>query len=122
MSGSCNCNYRVWAIIVVGLCAAALVLSGCTGKSESGEKAPEESAEKAPEESGAPHVEPVTLTDKSFDEMTGKGVVLVACAQQTAQESLAAATRSIQSGGGDVLGVVLNKRTFPIPRFIYRRV
>ena len=51
-----------------------------------------------------------------------KSVVLVACAHETAQESLAAASRSIQSGGGNVLGVVLNKRTFPIPSFIYRRV
>jgi len=48
--------------------------------------------------------------------------VLVARSQQTARESLQAARRSLEAGGGKVLGVVLNMRTFPIPRFVYRRV
>ncbi len=49
-------------------------------------------------------------------------VVLVAHSQQTAQESLVAAKRALEAGGGNVLGVVLNMRTFPIPKFVYRRV
>ncbi len=51
-----------------------------------------------------------------------RSAVLVAQSQQTARESLQVARKCIEAGGGKVLGVVLNMRTFPIPRFVYRRV
>lgn len=49
------------------------------------------------------------------------GVVLVAEAGATRRESLAEAKRRIELGGGRVIGVVLNKRRYPVPRFLYRR-
>ncbi len=51
-----------------------------------------------------------------------KSVVLVSHSQQTARESVLAARKRLESGEGKVLGVVLNLRTFPIPRFVYKRV
>ena len=51
-----------------------------------------------------------------------RSAVLVAQSQQTARESLQVARKCIEASGGKVLGVVLNMRTFPIPRFVYRRV
>jgi len=38
------------------------------------------------------------------------------------REAVAQAKKRIESGGGKVVGVVLNMRTFPIPNFLYRRV
>ena len=49
------------------------------------------------------------------------GVVLVAEAGATRRESLAQAKRRVELGQGRVLGVVLNKRRYPVPRFLYRR-
>ncbi len=49
-------------------------------------------------------------------------VVLVAHCRQTPRETLLLARRRIELGGGKVAGIVLNKRTYPIPRFVYRRV
>lgn len=69
MFRTCRSRSRRWRLIVVGLCSAAFALSGCGEKSGS--------PEKPPQESDAPHVEPVKLTDENFDELTGKGVVLV---------------------------------------------
>lgn len=49
------------------------------------------------------------------------GVVLIAEAGATRRESLAEAKKRIELGRGRVLGVVLNKRRYPVPRFLYRR-
>ena len=48
-------------------------------------------------------------------------VVLVAEAGATRRESLGEARKRIELGRGRVLGVVLNKRRYPVPRFLYRR-
>ena len=48
--------------------------------------------------------------------------VLVARSEHTPREALAVARRSVESTGAKVIGVVLNMRKFPIPRFIYRRM
>lgn len=51
-----------------------------------------------------------------------ESVVLVARCQQTPREALLQARKRLEVGGGKVAGVVLNMRTYPIPRFVYRRV
>jgi Mrp family chromosome partitioning ATPase len=48
------------------------------------------------------------------------GVVLVIEAERTRTPIAAAALQSIQINNGKTLGVVLNKRRFHIPRFVYR--
>lgn len=50
------------------------------------------------------------------------GVVLIARANRTKREVLAKADKLIRFSGGRVLGTVLNRRTFPIPDSIYRRL
>ncbi len=49
-------------------------------------------------------------------------IVLVAHSQRTAREAVAQARRSLEAGGGRIAGVVLNMRTYPIPKFLYRRL
>jgi capsular exopolysaccharide synthesis family protein len=49
-------------------------------------------------------------------------VLLVVHADLTPREAVAQAKKRIEAGGGRVVGTVLNKRTFPIPSFLYRRV
>lgn len=49
------------------------------------------------------------------------GVVLVVEAERTRSVAVQASQRTIAMHGGNVLGVVLNKRRFHIPDFIYRR-
>ncbi len=49
-------------------------------------------------------------------------VVLVARCRRTPREVLLQARKMLQTGGGKIAGVVLNMRTYPIPRFVYRRV
>ncbi len=48
------------------------------------------------------------------------GVVLVTEAGATRREALAQAKKRIELAHGRVLGVVLNKRRYPVPRFLYR--
>jgi Mrp family chromosome partitioning ATPase len=50
------------------------------------------------------------------------GVVLVLEANSTRREAALAAADSLRSSGVKVIGAVLNKRTFPIPEFLYRRL
>lgn len=50
------------------------------------------------------------------------GVVLVAGSARTPRETVAEARRRIEHAGGKVIGVVLNRRSFPIPGFLYRRL
>lgn len=51
-----------------------------------------------------------------------RDIVLVANSEQTPREAVAQAKKRLESGGGRVVGVVLNLRTYPIPGFLYRRV
>lgn len=51
-----------------------------------------------------------------------KDVVLVAHTEQTPREAVAQAKKRLEAGGGRIVGLVLNLRTYPIPRFLYRRV
>mgnify|MGYP003444493286 CR=1 FL=1 len=50
------------------------------------------------------------------------GVVLVVEAERTRSLSVRATQKTIQVHGGTVLGVVLNKRRFHIPKFLYRHL
>ncbi len=50
------------------------------------------------------------------------GVVLVLQANSTRREVARKAKASLESAGVRLLGAVLNKRTFPIPEFLYRKV
>jgi Mrp family chromosome partitioning ATPase len=49
------------------------------------------------------------------------GIVLVVEAERTRSLSVRATQKTIKVHGGNVLGVVLNKRRFHIPDFIYKR-
>jgi protein-tyrosine kinase len=49
-------------------------------------------------------------------------VVMVVNSDITPREAVAQAKKRIEAGGGRVVGVVLNLRTFPIPNFLYRRM
>jgi capsular exopolysaccharide synthesis family protein len=51
-----------------------------------------------------------------------KNVVLVAHTEQTPREAVAQAKKRLEAGGGRLVGLVLNMRTYPIPGFLYRRV
>ncbi len=51
-----------------------------------------------------------------------KDAVLVSHTERTPREAVAQAKKRIETGGGKVVGLVLNMRTYPIPRFLYRRV
>jgi Mrp family chromosome partitioning ATPase len=48
------------------------------------------------------------------------GIVLVVEAERTRSPIVEQARRSIEANGGRIIGVVLNKRRFHIPRFLYR--
>ncbi len=48
------------------------------------------------------------------------GIILVAEAGKTTKEQILWSTRSIEAAGGNVLGVVLNKRRYPVPEFIHK--
>jgi Mrp family chromosome partitioning ATPase len=48
------------------------------------------------------------------------GVIMVVEAERTRSPIVDQARRSIESNGGRMLGVVLNKRRFHIPRFLYQ--
>ncbi|MBW4028587.1 MAG: CpsD/CapB family tyrosine-protein kinase [Acidobacteria bacterium] len=50
------------------------------------------------------------------------GVILVVEANRTRREQLSHAERTIEAAQGQILGHVLNKRTYPIPDWIYRRL
>jgi Mrp family chromosome partitioning ATPase len=50
------------------------------------------------------------------------GVLLVVEAERTRMHAIRAAKKAVESCGGTILGVVLNKRRFHIPDFIYRHL
>lgn len=49
-------------------------------------------------------------------------IVLVAHCRKTPREALLQAKKTLHVVGGKVAGIVLNMRTYPVPRFVYRRV
>lgn len=51
-----------------------------------------------------------------------KDAVLVVRTNRTPREAVAQAKKRLEMGGARLAGVLLNMRTFPIPRFLYRRV
>jgi Mrp family chromosome partitioning ATPase len=53
---------------------------------------------------------------------SGDGVLLVVRAGKTNREVAGRAVEMARQVGGKVLGVILNRRAFPIPDFIYRRL
>jgi Mrp family chromosome partitioning ATPase len=50
------------------------------------------------------------------------GVVLVLEANSTRREAAAKVTENLRAAQIKILGAVLNKRTFPIPGFLYHRL
>jgi capsular exopolysaccharide synthesis family protein len=52
----------------------------------------------------------------------GSGVVFVVRAGKTNRQVAGRACDTLRRMGGQILGVVLNRREFPIPEFIYRRL
>ena len=60
---------------------------------------------------------------KISDQAAGEdGVVLVVESEKTRWEVAESARKWIKSGNGNVLGVVLNKRKYHIPNWLYRRL
>jgi capsular exopolysaccharide synthesis family protein len=51
-----------------------------------------------------------------------KEVVLVVHSDLTPREAVSQAKKRILSGGGKLAGLVMNMRTYPIPKFLYNRV
>ncbi len=49
-----------------------------------------------------------------------EGIILVAEAGKTTKEQILWSTRCIEDAGGKVIGVVLNKRRYPVPEFIHK--
>ena len=50
------------------------------------------------------------------------GVAVVVAAGQTRREEILNAQRTIENAGGKFLGFVLNKRRYPVPEWLYRRL
>ena len=50
------------------------------------------------------------------------GVAVVVAAGQTRRAEILNAQRTIEKSGGNFLGYVLNKRRYPVPEWIYRRL
>ncbi len=50
------------------------------------------------------------------------GVVMVVAAEHTRWQKINAAKEKITKNGGNIIGVVLNKRKYYIPEFIYKRL
>ncbi len=49
-----------------------------------------------------------------------EGVVLIAEAGKTTKEQILWSTKSIEAAGGKVMGIVVNKRRYPVPEFIHK--
>jgi len=50
------------------------------------------------------------------------GVAVVVAAGQTRRDEILNAQRTIEQAGGKFLGFVLNKRRYPVPEWLYRRL
>ena len=60
--------------------------------------------------------------DASLFGRMADGLVMVLEANRTRRESAQRAKKILDAAGVTVLGAILNKRTFPIPEFLYRRL
>ena len=63
-----------------------------------------------------------TYADAALLGSMADGVVMILQANRTRREAAERAKEILDAGGVRVLGAVLNKRTFPIPEFLYRRL
>ncbi len=63
-----------------------------------------------------------TYADAALLGSMADGVVMILQANQTRREAAERAKEILDAAGVRVLGAVLNKRTFPIPDFLYRRL
>jgi Mrp family chromosome partitioning ATPase len=63
-----------------------------------------------------------TYADAALLGSMADGVVMILQANQTRREAAERAKEILDAAGVRVLGAVLNKRTFPIPDFVYRRL
>jgi len=61
-------------------------------------------------------------TDAALLGRMGDGVVMVLEANNTRREAAQRGKETLDAAGVRVLGAVLNKRTFPVPEFLYRRL
>ena len=50
------------------------------------------------------------------------GVVVVVDAGESRNDEIINAQRTIESAGGKFLGFVLNKRRYPVPEWLYKRL
>jgi Mrp family chromosome partitioning ATPase len=50
------------------------------------------------------------------------GVVLVVEADRTKRDQIQRAQRTIEMANGNLLGLVLNKRRYVVPRWLYRKL
>lgn len=65
---------------------------------------------------------PVKLyTDAILLGQSADGVVLIVEANSTRRESAQKSKEDLESSGVKLLGAILNKRTFPVPEFLYRK-
>ena len=67
---------------------------------------------------------PSAITDTNSLGLSGKvdGVILVVEAEKTRWQVVQKVKRKTLSRGANILGVVLNKRRYPIPDFVYNRL
>ena len=63
-----------------------------------------------------------TYTDAALLGSMADGLVMILQANQTRREAAERAKEILDAAGVRVLGAVLNKRTFPVPGFLYRRL
>jgi Mrp family chromosome partitioning ATPase len=50
------------------------------------------------------------------------GVLMVIEANRTTKEQIVYLERTLERGGGRILGHLLNKRTYPIPEWVHRKL
>jgi Mrp family chromosome partitioning ATPase len=62
----------------------------------------------------------IPFIDSTIITSMSDGVVFVVESNQTRSQVVRHAIEKLKSGGGEILGIILNKREFHIPRWIYR--
>jgi Mrp family chromosome partitioning ATPase len=61
-------------------------------------------------------------TDAAMVGSSVDGVVIVVNAGESRRDEILNAQRMIETAGGKFLGFVLNKRRYPVPEWLYRRL
>ena len=61
-------------------------------------------------------------TDAALVGSSVDGVVIVVNAGESRRDEILNAQRMIETAGGKFLGFVLNKRRYPVPEWLYRRL